>query len=346
MKRGLIVGKFYPLHRGHQFLIESALAEVDDLSIVVYNSHPQPIDYHQVGIETRTRWISDLYPQVENILWRDEMYGSDVPQAVKDSPEASQIYADDLAFLGQFDYVFSSEKYGEAFANALGAKHVCVDQAREMMPVSGTMIRSDPHKYRAYIDPRVYRDLIQKVVFVGTESSGKSTLAKAMAEEMNTRWVHEYGRELWESQGLTGTFHDQLKIARTQYRREEAAILHSNRYLFCDTNSFTTLQWWLMYDKTADIRLIDLVEKTKDEYWWILCENDFGWVQDGTRELEGSKAQDFQKQIKEALHEMDIHYSVVKGPLEERIQMVHNLLEDPSAILCEQTKYPILLPRR
>lgn len=326
MKRGLIVGKFYPLHRGHQFLIESALAEVDDLSIVVYNSYPQPINYHQVGIKTRTRWISDLYPQVENILWRDEIYGIDVPQAVKDSSEASQVYADDLAFLGQFDYVFSSERYGEPFAKALGAKHICVDQAREMMPVSGTMIRANPYKHRAYIDPRVYRDLIQKVVFVGTESTGKSTLAKAMAEEMNTRWVHEYGRELWELQGLTGTFHDQLKIAHSQYRREEAAILHSDRYLFCDTNAFTTLQWWLIINKTADIRLHDFVESTKNEYWWILCKNDFDWVQDGTRELEGRRAQDFQSQNEEALSEMNIQYSVVQGSLKERIRTVHDIL--------------------
>lgn len=327
MRRGLIVGKFMPLHRGHQLLIESALAQVDDLSIVVYDSKPGGV-YPLMPIEKRIQWIAKLYPQVENIIPRqDPLEGSVMTQDEKDEPKWAQLYADDLSFLGSFDRVFSSEEYGEPFAAALGAKSVIVDEARKMLPISGTEIRENVYELRGWLDPVVYRSLIQKVVFVGTESAGKSTLAKAMAQELDTLWVHEYGRELWEAQNLTGSFHDLWKIAQNHYRREEAAVLHSRDFLFCDTNPWTTLQWSLMYNNTADARLYDLVERTKNEYTWILCDNDFAWVDDGTRELVGNKSNDFQNQIVDALFKLRVSATNISGTVEERIEKVKSVLK-------------------
>lgn len=325
MRRGLIVGKFMPLHRGHQFLIESALATVDDLTVVVYDSNP-PGDYVSMPVATRAQWVSKLYPQVENVLARPDVLPADMSQEEKDEPKWAEVYARDLDFLGQFDYVFTSEFYGEPFAEALGAKNVVVDMARTMLPISGTEIRENIYANRGWIDPVVYKDLIQKVVFVGTESAGKSTLARTMAEELDTQWVHEYGRELWEKQNLQGSFADLWKIAQGHYRREEAMLLHSNRYLFCDTNPWTTSQWSLMYNESVDARLLDLIERTKNEYIWILCKNDFGWRQDGTRELAGEKSNDFQEQIEDALVDSRIHYYVVGGSLDHRVGRVKEIL--------------------
>jgi HTH-type transcriptional repressor of NAD biosynthesis genes len=332
MSRGLVVGKFLPLHRGHQLLIESALAQVDDLTVVVYDSLPSSFDedveaYPPMPVAKRAEWVAALYPGVENIVTRDDILPG-VPPYLKDDPQYAGYYADDLSFLGSFDYVFSSESYGEPFAEALDAIHVEVDASRKLVPISGTMIRENLYDNRGYVDPLVYRSLIQKVVFVGTESTGKSTLAKAMAEEFNTKWVHEYGRELWEAQGGTGSFRDLLKIGETQYRREQAATLHSRNYLFCDTNAWTTLQWCLMYHHTADARLIDLVERTKNEYIWILCENDFDWVDDGTRELPGPLAKNFQIQNEQALADFDIPFYRVSGDLVVRKQQVTNILSE------------------
>ena len=55
MRRGLVFGKFMPLHRGHQLLIERALAEVDDLTIVVYDSEPRG-EYPSMPIELPLSW--------------------------------------------------------------------------------------------------------------------------------------------------------------------------------------------------------------------------------------------------------------------------------------------------
>lgn len=325
MYRGLVVGKFMPLHRGHQLLIESGLARVDDLTVVVYDSKPDGT-YPPMPIEKRMKWLAELYPQLENIVPRQDILPDDMTQEEKDEPRWAEDYARDLDFLGKFDYVFSSEEYGDDFANALNAKNFVVDAAREMLPISGTQIRENIYEHRGWVDPIVYRSLIQKVVFVGTESTGKSTLAKAMAEELDTMWVHEYGRELWQSQGLTGSFADMLKIAQNHYKREEAATLHSRDFLFCDTNPWTTLQWNLMYDKTADARLYDFVEKIKDEYIWLLCHDDIEWVDDGTRELYGDKASNFQWQIIEGLEALGVDFHTVSGTVEKRVDQVKSWL--------------------
>lgn len=313
-----------PLHRGHQLLIESALAQVDHLTVVVYNNRPDGI-YPSMPIEKRMNWIAELYPQIENIVAQvdplDELTGS---KADHDDPKYALLYADDLAFLGQFDYVFSSEDYGAPFAKALGATHVTVDTARTMLPISGTQIREHVYENRGWMDGLVYRSLIQKVVFVGTESTGKSTLAKLCAEKFDTKWVHEYGRELWEAQGGEGSFADLLKIGETQTRREEAAALHANEFLFCDTNAWITLQWSLMYHGTADARLIELAESTKDDYIWFVCDDDFDWVDDGSRELKDGKAAQFQKQIQRNLNILKPKhvYWDLKGTPEKRAKSV------------------------
>jgi len=59
MRRGLVFGKFMPLHRGHQHLIDTALSQCDDLTIVVYDSDPAG-DYTPMPIELRLAWLRSL----------------------------------------------------------------------------------------------------------------------------------------------------------------------------------------------------------------------------------------------------------------------------------------------
>lgn len=322
MRRGLVFGKFMPLHRGHELLINTAMSQADKVTIAVYDSKPKG-NYPDMPIQKRLGWLSMLYPEADAIVAVQDPHAEDDDS---DDEKYAQEYADSIAYLGHFDLVFTSEPGYEKFAKALGAKHVIVDAARKLVPISGTRIREDLYTHRGWVDPRIYGSLIQKVVFVGTESTGKSTLAERMAKELGTVWTHEFGRELWVEQG-GGTFHDHLPMARRQYTREQAAKQQARNFVFCDTNAWTTLQWSLMAYGTADGRLYDLVEKTKDEYIWIVCAPDFGWVDDGVRELRDGKALEFQKtQIKD-LKRRGIKHHYVEGPLEDRVKQVKNILE-------------------
>ena len=322
MRRGLVFGKFMPLHRGHQLLIDRALAQTDDVTSVVYDSEP-PGAYPPMPLEKRLGWLERLYPQAEAIVpvadpLRDE------PDA--DDPRHAALYAETVRFLGRFDMVFTSEPSYEPFARELGARHVVVDGARQLVPISGTRIRENVFEHRGWMDPDVYATLIQKVVLVGTESTGKTTLARALAESFGTLWTHEYGRELWVEQGLQGTFTDFLKIALRQYQREQAGLRHANGFLFCDTNAWTTLHWSLRDSGTADARLHDLVDRTMGDYVWVLCANDFGWIDDGTREMRDGEAAEFQAGLERDLIRRGVEYTTVSGTIEQRIARVREVL--------------------
>ncbi len=333
-RRGLVVGKFMPLHRGHQFLIDSALAQVDELTVVVYDTFVDVETNRLMPVSKRAGWIQSLYPQVTNVVPRKDILPN-VPYVEKDQPEYAQAYADDLAFLGSFTHVFSSENYGEPFAKALQADHIIVDMNRHLIPISGTEVRSDLFRYRAWLEPLVYRSLIQKVVFVGTESTGKSTLSKALAEKYNTLWVHEYGRELWEmmaTKDIRATFEDFWKVGKTQYAREQTAALHANRFLFCDTNAWTTYQWSKLYYGTADQKLYNLAKNTLNEYVWFMCGDEFGWIDDGSRELR-ENSRDFQLMQRAALLRNGISPNFLYGSIEERIEKVEKLIGQPKGIL-------------
>ena len=90
---------------------------------------------------------------------------------------------------------------------------------------------------------------VKRVVVIGAESTGKTTLARQLAEHFDTVWVPEFGREHWERKiaGLRVTdpppswsSDEFVEIATEQQRRENAAARVANRVLFCDTNAFAT----------------------------------------------------------------------------------------------------------
>jgi HTH-type transcriptional repressor of NAD biosynthesis genes len=306
----LVAGKFCPLHKGHVSLINKARL-MGEVTVVIYDVDGFP----QFPIDMRVQWIAKLFPDLKAIIPIKDQFNAD------SSAEASPLYAAQLEPFGPFHYVISSEDYGPPFAKALNAQHIMFDYDRGRIPISASKIRSDPLKYRKYVPDVVYRDMIQKVAFMGGESTGKSTIARILAERHNTQWVHEYGRELWEEQGGTGTFSDFLKIGKEQYYREEKLILDSDKYLFCDTTALTTEYWCRRFYHMADHRLTDLVSDTQDEYMYFLCSDDFDFVQDGLRETEEFHAE-FHQGIIDDLDHRGIHYEVLTGSIEDRINQV------------------------
>lgn len=131
-----------------------------------------------------------------------------------------------------------------------------VDPLRKTVPVSGTRIRANPLLYLDHLEPCVRAWFIKRVVLVGAESTGKTTLAQQLADHFQTVWVPEYGREHWEEKvsGLTSSeasprwsSEEFIHIAQEQQRREDLAARQSNRILVCDTNAFATGTWYERY---------------------------------------------------------------------------------------------------
>lgn len=320
--RGLTLGKYAPFHKGHQLVIETALSEVDELIVVIYDA-PEVTD---VPLPTRAGWVRRLYPTVKVI----EAWGG--PAEVGDTPRIKRLqeaFVIETLGISGITHFYSSEFYGEHMSQALGAINRIVDKARNREPVSATMIRSNPYRFRNFLDPVVYRDIVRNVVFLGAPSTGKTTLAEHLAALMNTIWMPEYGREYWDTHQVERRLSlDQLvEIAEGHLEREEHLLTQANRVLFTDTNALTTYQFSLYYHGTAIPRLAERAAQAASRYDLVfVCDTDIPY--DATWDRSGDvQRQTFQARILADLHIRKIPYYVVRGDLATRTQLVLNALD-------------------
>lgn len=298
-RNGLVVGKFCPLHRGHQVLLDHAQAACEELFVISYTKP----EFDGMAPERRERWLTALYPQARCWVLDDTRLAAHCLRlgiALRRLPhndEDDDTHRRFVAWLlreviqTQVDVVFSSEAYGPGFAAALGEQqqrhgggavaHIAVDPPRARVPVSGTALRADMAASRGALTPVVYRDFVHRVVLIGGESTGKSTLAQALALHCNSVYAAEYGRELWEAQDGQLQEADLLHIARTQVEREERLLEQANAWLVCDTSPLTTLLYAQAMFGRADPQLAALAARAYDLV--LLCDPDVAFVQDGTR---------------------------------------------------------------
>ncbi|MDX2067949.1 MAG: AAA family ATPase [Haliscomenobacter sp.] len=313
---GLTLGKYAPFHRGHQYVIETALAEVDEMVVLIYDTSVSTIP-----LSVRANWIRTLYPQVTVIEAWDGPEGYSNERGFEIEQEEYILKMLDGRRITHF---YSSEFYGDHVSKALGAVDRRLDEARQTVPISATMIREDPLKYRAFIDDHVYKDLITKVVFVGAMSTGKSTLTEALAQKYQTTFAAEYGREYWTNHQIDRRigFEAFDEIAIGHLEREEIALLQANRYLFVDTNAITTYRYAKDYHGKAPQLLTQLALENAQRYdLFFLCDVDIPY--DDTWDRSGDqKRQVFQKQIIADLHERRIPYITLRGTLPERMDQV------------------------
>ncbi len=307
---GLVVGKFAPLHRGHEALIGAARAACDRVTVMIWSTP----DFPDMPTPVRAAWLRRRFPDVAVVAF-DAAPPNAAPDAVHHAFVRENLPA-------PVDAVFSGEAYGPAFAAALGATHVAVDRDA----VSGTLVRSDVHAHAGLMAPEVAAHFVQRVAIMGAESSGKSTLAQALAERLGTASAEEYGRTLWEERGGDVPLADYVLIAERHRDIEDAAILHARRFLFCDTNAITTQQYAFFFHGACPARVQELAAACRARYTHtVVCAPDIPFDQDGTR-VHPQVQQYMDGAIRNDLTIRGIPYTVVGGPLEARIAAVCGLL--------------------
>lgn len=135
----------------------------------------------------------------------------------------------------------------------------------------------------------------KKIVIIGPESTGKSTLCQGLAARYQTDWVPEYAREYLLKHGMNYTYPDLLTIARGQLALEEArAAALCGRpeestgekrapVLFVDTNMYVMKVWGEFVFGKCDPWILDQIE-TRSYDGYLLCRTDLPWVKDDLRE--------------------------------------------------------------
>lgn len=167
-------------------------------------------------------------------------------------------------------------------------------------------------------------EAIQKVVFMGAPSTGKSTICQAAAKHFNTAHVDEFGRTYWEqNQDERRLTPEQLLyIAEEHIAIEERTLAKANKYLFVDTNALTTWHFALDYHDSALPELCVLADKSKERYQHVfLCADDIPF--EDTWERSGDvKHREFQVFITNELEQRNIAYTLLTGSVEQRLAKI------------------------
>nr|WP_086937469.1 AAA family ATPase [Thaumasiovibrio occultus] len=319
MRIGLTLGKYSPFHRGHQSVIDTALAEMDHVIVIIY---PSP-ETTNIAVETRAQWIRDCYPSVEVLI------AYDGPREVGYSDELKrkhETYLRQLLAGRAIRAFYCAEPYGEHVSAALN----CIDRRVERINPdwAGTVVRSDPYRFRHCVEPLVYRGHIRNIVFLGAPSTGKSTLSEALAKKFNTLWMPEYGREYWEKhqheRRLTPS--QLVEIAEGHLIREEALLSECRQFLFTDTNAITTYMFGMDYHNAVEPKLAEYAKQAEQRYDAVfVCGDDIPY--DNTWDRSGDQHRKaFQQAIIDDLNYRQVPFTLLTGSLEARIEQVSQQL--------------------
>lgn len=277
MTIGVTVGKFYPFHKGHDYLITQAKSQVDKL-IVIVGYKPEQV----ISGEIRANWIKQMHPDVEVILGLEDIPSNEWELWAKRTF--------DLLKGRQPNIIFTSEDYGAVWAQHMGCKHIAIDSTRKKFSISGSALRHDLSKHWDMLTPPAKAYFAKRVCCIGVESSGTTTLAQKLAEHYQTVWIPEYGR--WYSEGRryipqqeNWDTYEFIRVAEGQNQWEDDLSWQANRLIVCDTDALATHVWHKRYtghyssqvEQIADSRHYDL---------YLLTEPGFEFVQDGTRDGE------------------------------------------------------------
>lgn len=160
---------------------------------------------------------------------------------------------------------------------------------------------------------------IKKIVAIGPESTGKSTLTQQLAAHYETTFVPEYAREYIEKLGRNYEENDLLEIAKGQIRLEEQELLMAKNYLFCDTD-LTVIKVWSLnaYQRCNELILEMLNNQRYDLY--LLCGVDIPWEYDPQREHPRLRSY-FYEIYKQELQKRNLPFIELEGTREIRLQM-------------------------
>jgi NadR type nicotinamide-nucleotide adenylyltransferase len=172
---------------------------------------------------------------------------------------------------------------------------------------------------------------LKKVVIIGPESTGKSTLGRQLAAHYNTLWVKEYAREYLLQHGTDYTFDNLLTVAKGQLAGEDAgtakAAENGSQLLFIDTDMYVIKVWCeFVFDNCHQWILDQAAVRKYDLY--LLCNTDLPWVKDELREYPDFETRDKLYHIyKDIMVNQQVPWADISGIGEERLQKAVEAVE-------------------
>ncbi len=182
--------------------------------------------------------------------------------------------------------------------------------------------------------------MIIKVVVIGPESTGKSSLCEQLANHYNTEWVKEYAREYLLANGTEYSYDDLLEIAKGQFALENAAIElvenktsnisasnSTSQIILLDTNMYVLKVWCeFVFEKCHPWILNQIVENSYDLY--LLCDIDLPWVKDELREYPDLEIREkLYHHYKDLLVNQSTPWVNISGNYQQRLENAINAID-------------------
>ncbi|HTD98705.1 MAG TPA: AAA family ATPase [Mucilaginibacter sp.] len=307
MKRGLLLGKFMPLHKGHMELIEFASQRCDELTVLICATVDEPI-----AGSVRLEWLNNIYNADHKIKPRLLIYDEALlPNTSTSSESVSRLWAGYLKEkLFEIDIFFSSEPYGKYMGEFLGCEYVIYDAQRSITSISSTQIRNRPFAYWDFIPAEIKPYYVKKICIYGTESTGKTTLTKKLADFFNTTYVIEMAREILEKT-LECEEHHLMEIATLHAKTINEQVKSANKLLFVDTDINITRSYSkFLFKKQMEVP--EWIDEANNFDLYLYLDNDVPHVQDGTR-LEKTDRDLLNDCHQRELTDRNIDYILLKG---------------------------------
>jgi HTH-type transcriptional repressor of NAD biosynthesis genes len=295
-KIGVTVGKFQPLHSGHELMIEMAASQLDELVVIVSSNCAEfrgsnNLDHRHQLIKEKYAGRNITVVKYQDTI-QDPVSVDEHGTATDDAFWACWITVFDILAPNATHFV-SSDRYGNEAAKRMSLHWMAIDPDRELVDISATRIRANPHKEWKYISKEFRPDYVKTVVVVGPESCGKSTLVKDLGRAWGSPAVPEYGRIMTEIVGdRDWTKLDFYQIvARQQAMNRIAAQQSQNGLVFIDTEAFTTYLYAVEY-LNADSTTLQSMASREEFDLVIVVSPDLPWVDDGSRVMPDQRARD------------------------------------------------------
>lgn len=326
-KNGLYGGAFNPMHNGHLRCILQAAAMCETLWLVLSVGNKRD----EIDERVRYRWLFQAAKHVGNariLTIRDD------GETKADYPREKSL--EDTAWIREqigepVDIVFCGSDYDE---NSFWRKNYPESEFHVFQrdEISSTLLRQDIYGHWDWLPTFVRPYFVKKVLIIGVESSGKSTLTVSLAKWFNTNYIEEAGRELSEKSGtdLMMLDEDFTEILLTHKLNEMKAVEQSNKVLFCDTDCLVTQFYLRFLDGSEDnLRLSEALDALNHYDLVLFLAPDVKWVQDGDRSEEiRDNREKYRDMMMEIYRKHDRQFHYIEGDYLSRLNTSVSLVKE------------------
>jgi NadR type nicotinamide-nucleotide adenylyltransferase len=169
---------------------------------------------------------------------------------------------------------------------------------------------------------------VKKIVVLGPESTGKSTLCAELAKHYNTSWCPEYARQFLNENGTKYSYEDLLTIAKGQLTEEDANVENASDLLIIDTDMYVMKVWCEYVFNNCHPFILEQINSRKYDVY-LLCDIDLPWTADEMREYPNEEPRrELFTIYKELLINQNTPWGIVRGTGDARTQNAVALIKE------------------